>query len=230
MDKEKYLLKSKKLGLSNRCPLVGICERWAMTIFFYKFFDSHTYRTKQLEVESTLIRNGIINEDFLEKSIRIKAEYPEFLRTNDRVSYCNMCPEVSLFYSINSLTFSFGTASISGEWDSFWTNEEFRNEEYRHYSECLEFSQFIFEELDKPTISKFFKKVQSKRTPISSILRFEIFTRDDFTCQYCGKNVNEGAKLHVDHKIPISKGGKDTMDNYITSCSECNLGKSNKII
>ena len=57
-------------------------------------------------------------------------------------------------------------------------------------------------------------------------LRFEIFKRDNFTCQYCGRNVKEdGVKLNADHIIPKSKGGKDTEKNLITSCEECNLGK-----
>jgi len=57
-------------------------------------------------------------------------------------------------------------------------------------------------------------------------LRFEIFKRDNFTCQYCGRNVKEDKiKLHCDHIIPKNKGGKFKEDNLITSCQECNLGK-----
>ena len=55
--------------------------------------------------------------------------------------------------------------------------------------------------------------------------RFRIFTRDNFTCQYCGAKAPE-VKLHLDHIHPKSKGGKDEEDNYITACQECNLGKS----
>jgi len=57
-------------------------------------------------------------------------------------------------------------------------------------------------------------------------LRFEIFKRDNFTCQYCGRNVREdGIKLHCDHIIPKSKGGQFVSNNLIASCEECNLGK-----
>jgi len=62
-------------------------------------------------------------------------------------------------------------------------------------------------------------------------LRFEILKRDNFTCQYCGRNVKEdGIKLHLDHIFPKSKGGKDEEHNLITSCIECNSGKSDILL
>lgn len=60
--------------------------------------------------------------------------------------------------------------------------------------------------------------------PISSKLRFDIFKRDNFTCQYCGKRTPE-VILEIDHVIPKSKGGSDEPENLITSCFECNRGK-----
>ena len=62
-------------------------------------------------------------------------------------------------------------------------------------------------------------------------LRFEIFKRDNFTCQYCGRNVKKDKiKLHVDHIYPKSKNGKYSRDNLITSCEECNLGKRDVLL
>ena len=60
---------------------------------------------------------------------------------------------------------------------------------------------------------------------MSKKLRFEIFKRDEFTCQYCGSHPPK-VILHVDHIIPVKEGGDNDMDNLITSCSSCNLGKS----
>ena len=61
---------------------------------------------------------------------------------------------------------------------------------------------------------------------ISKKIRFEIFKRDAFTCQYCGKHPPE-VVLEVDHIKPKSKNGKDDPNNLITSCFDCNRGKSN---
>ena len=61
-------------------------------------------------------------------------------------------------------------------------------------------------------------------------IRFDVFHRDGFRCTYCGKGPGDGVKLHADHVIPKSKGGPDSLDNLVTSCQACNIGKRDKII
>lgn len=70
----------------------------------------------------------------------------------------------------------------------------------------------------------------TKRKPISKGVRFDIFHRDGFKCRYCGVGREQGATLHVDHVHPVSKGGANSKDNYVTACSDCNLGKSAKVL
>lgn len=60
---------------------------------------------------------------------------------------------------------------------------------------------------------------------ISKRTRFEVFKRDKFTCQYCGRTPPQ-VILHVDHIAPISRDGPDDPLNLLTSCADCNLGKS----
>lgn len=67
----------------------------------------------------------------------------------------------------------------------------------------------------------------NKRKAISKKNRFEVFKRDSFTCQYCGK-MPPDAILHVDHIKPVAKGGTNNILNLVTSCSDCNLGKSDR--
>lgn len=55
--------------------------------------------------------------------------------------------------------------------------------------------------------------------------RFEVFKRDDFTCQYCGRKSPE-IVLEADHIVPVAGGGSDDVINLTTSCWECNRGKS----
>lgn len=62
---------------------------------------------------------------------------------------------------------------------------------------------------------------------LRSVKDFSIFKRDSFTCIYCGKSsIEDNVKLHVEHIIPISKGGKTELKNLITSCSDCNSCKN----
>ena len=68
-----------------------------------------------------------------------------------------------------------------------------------------------------------------KRTSIPRGLRHEVFKRDNYKCVECGARKSDGATLHVDHKIPVSKGGTDELSNLQTLCSDCNLNKSDVI-
>lgn len=69
----------------------------------------------------------------------------------------------------------------------------------------------------------------AERKSISTRRRFEIFKRDGFTCQYCGQRP-PNTILHLDHIIPVSKGGTNQTENLITACIDCNLGKSNTLL
>lgn len=64
----------------------------------------------------------------------------------------------------------------------------------------------------------------SERRPLSKKLRFEVFKRDSFTCQYCGAKAPD-VVLQCDHVNPVSKGGDNDILNLITSCAACNSGK-----
>lgn len=65
------------------------------------------------------------------------------------------------------------------------------------------------------------------RKPIPKSVRFEVFKRDKFKCQYCGSSAPD-VILEVDHIKPVSKGGTDDLLNLVTSCRDCNRGKSNR--
>jgi len=65
------------------------------------------------------------------------------------------------------------------------------------------------------------------RKTLSKKRRYQILERDKFTCRTCGRSAPEVA-LHVDHIIPVSKGGNNTLENLQTLCVDCNLGKGNQ--
>ncbi len=64
---------------------------------------------------------------------------------------------------------------------------------------------------------------------LSKSRRFEIFKRDLFTCQYCGQRPPE-VILEVDHIEPRATGGTDDELNLVTSCADCNRGKSARLL
>lgn len=87
----------------------------------------------------------------------------------------------------------------------------------------------IFEKMEADGL--FEKKTSNNTKRIISEnyrLRFKVFKRDGFRCQYCGRSpkIDENVILHLDHIKPKAKGGTDEIDNLVTSCAECNIGKN----
>ena len=66
--------------------------------------------------------------------------------------------------------------------------------------------------------------IPHKELPFS---RTNIFKRDNYTCQYCGKHL-EKDELTLDHVFPKSRMGPDIWENLVTCCKECNQKKANR--
>ncbi len=66
-----------------------------------------------------------------------------------------------------------------------------------------------------------------KRKSITKKQRFEVFKRDNFTCQYCGATA-PNIVLEADHIIPVAEGGKTEIINLVTACRDCNRGKGKR--
>lgn len=69
----------------------------------------------------------------------------------------------------------------------------------------------------------------ANRKSLSKKIRFEVFKRDSFKCQYCGKS-SPDVILEVDHIKPVSEGGTNDITNLITACFDCNRGKTNILL
>lgn len=63
------------------------------------------------------------------------------------------------------------------------------------------------------------------RQHIPKGLRHAVFKRDGYRCQECFRGREDGAKLEIDHIIPVAKGGTNEIDNLQTLCMECNRNK-----
>ncbi len=63
-----------------------------------------------------------------------------------------------------------------------------------------------------------------KHSEFPAFTRFNLFLRDQFTCQYCGS----GDHLTFDHVIPRRLGGKTSWENIATACAPCNMKKGGR--
>ena len=89
---------------------------------------------------------------------------------------------------------------------------------------------FIRSKKNDPKFEKLLsQKSTAKSRTINEKIRLQVFKRDNYACVICGKNPanNRGVILHLDHKVPFSKGGDNSLENLRTLCSKCNLGRNN---
>jgi len=74
-------------------------------------------------------------------------------------------------------------------------------------------------EIKIPSVIVLKDYVKPART--TAFTRFNLFLRDEFTCQYCGAQ----GDMTFDHVVPRARGGKTTWQNVVASCGPCNLRK-----
>ena len=68
----------------------------------------------------------------------------------------------------------------------------------------------------------------AEHAKVTRAMRYDVLRRDNFHCVRCGRGKEDGVKLHVDHIVPVSRGGKSVMSNLQTLCEDCNCGKGNR--
>ncbi len=78
-------------------------------------------------------------------------------------------------------------------------------------------------EMPKPSFS-----VEAEREKMTPALRYQVLRRDGHRCRCCGSSVATGSVLHVDHIVPVSRGGETNIRNLQTLCSCCNFGKRDR--
>jgi len=74
------------------------------------------------------------------------------------------------------------------------------------------------------------RQIQKKPSILNNT---NLFVRDNYTCQYCGRTKSELKEhefLTRDHVIPRARGGTDAWTNVVTSCNKCNHKKDNKTL
>lgn len=76
----------------------------------------------------------------------------------------------------------------------------------------------------RPSVIRLQKMIHRPRLHVR-LTRREIFRRDNYTCQYCGKHT---LALTIDHVVPRHLGGPHTWTNIVAACSACNHRKGGR--
>ena len=81
-------------------------------------------------------------------------------------------------------------------------------------------------EMPMPAVVRVLRRFRRDRQAIR-FSRLNIYIRDGFTCQYCGKRM-DAEDLTFDHVVPRAAGGRTTWDNIVTCCVTCNRRKGDR--
>lgn len=91
-----------------------------------------------------------------------------------------------------------------------------------------EFYKTVNSKFEVPSVIRLLKYTHCKwRKP--SFRRLSLFERDNWTCAYCGKQLNIKTAT-IDHILPRSRGGSNSWNNCVTSCVSCNYLKDDKTL
>ena len=98
-------------------------------------------------------------------------------------------------------------------------------------AETLHFKDdsFVFtgagQKFQVPSVIRLKYNIKKKGNPVYKVSRMGVFSRDNFTCQYCGSRKQN---LTLDHVHPRHLGGEHVWENLVTCCSDCNHKKGGK--
>lgn len=225
-DQEWYELRDGRKNLPARCPIAANdkCPRYYLSqkhaakvgVQYQDLSDEARERIEKIWEASDVFSSWDFTPGVsLDKNDSLKGVINFCPEVTARI-FDHYCSSIQKFTDAESMQARRKSLKQSGVPDSD-PRQNWMVFEPRRYTECREFS--IYGQIAKGS-SKNKRKLSSK-------LRFAVLERDDFRCFYCGKT-GEETKLHVDHKISVANGGDDSLENLITACAECNLGKGSR--
>lgn len=78
--------------------------------------------------------------------------------------------------------------------------------------------------IPRPSVIRLEQMVHRPR-PRVKLTRREVFRRDNYTCQYCGRHTSD---LTIDHVLPRHLGGEHVWTNVVAACPACNHRKGGR--
>lgn len=123
--------------------------------------------------------------------------------------------------------------------EEFYNDKRKKDGKDSKCKECQKLFYYINRERHRQSsyLSNMKKRSEKHDTTFEPHQRKAILDRDNWKCQICGIKVhdkikgnwNTPNKAHIDHVIPVSKGGDGEPNNLVTLCRTCNLSKHDKI-
>lgn len=194
-----------------------------------KLFDeSITQNPELVEQSKAALRNQELYNEYMNKVRSLSSHITPEAAKEFKISYKKYLKIEQKLFQLNQLK-----PKLDGKIECTveYTSPGGRNHHSKSDVFDLSYVTKRYDELTEEQSMSNHEKERRKRERalLTPKLRYEILERDGFKCQICGRTEKDGVKLHVDHIFPISKGGATIPENLRTLCSDCNLGKSDKV-
>ena len=216
----------KKYSFHQTCNSKRQLDKFCLYEYFIALIKSNLdYFTNIYE---PLNQNHKNYQDYINKCSKIKTEATEEKCKQLKTSLKKFITREDKLFKKNQIS---PTLNLNIEIKATYTSPAGRNS----YSKTVNYNFSEFESIYFYTIDLIRQKstrqyqIKLERAKLNDSLRYDVLKRDGFRCQICGSSSQDGVKLHVDHIIPVSKGGKTTLSNLRTLCDRCNMGKSDKL-
>ena len=96
-----------------------------------------------------------------------------------------------------------------------------------HFKDDTYFFTGAGQKFQVPSVIRLKYTIKRKSNPVYKVSRLGIYSRDNFSCQYCGQ---KHIDLTLDHIYPKHLGGVTSWQNLVTSCKKCNYKKAGKTL
>ncbi|MDP3879010.1 MAG: HNH endonuclease [Dehalococcoidia bacterium] len=100
---------------------------------------------------------------------------------------------------------------------------------YQNKAEMLEngagFIHSVDHDFPVPSVIRLASMIRRLPRQNKKMTRLEIFRRDGYVCQYCGKETHQ---LTLDHVMPRYRNGQHTWENVVSACVPCNRRKAGR--
>lgn len=114
-------------------------------------------------------------------------------------------------------------------------SEDYRTYDFESWRELSAFANSELPMIHTPQFRMLLPQVivlsRYQKCPPRSVQfnRRNIFIRDHYTCQYCGRRPGKD-DLTIDHIVPKSRGGRTVWENVALACTTCNTKKGNRLL
>lgn len=96
--------------------------------------------------------------------------------------------------------------------------------------ERLRLERWWRKRLDYSSASRSRRRARMRDAEFESFTRAEILRRDGRICYLCGKSGLKDSEIHIDHVVPIARGGGHTKENVAVACAGCNIRKGSMML